>query len=94
LKRLFTLITYSSEALKEMVRQVGNETFDKHGIMNKGVNVRHLSLPGYFQDAKNIIRYLYDTFGDTIYINLMNQFTQLSVVVKYPELNRRVTDEE
>jgi len=77
-----------------MVRQVGNETFDKHCIMNNDVNVRHLSLPGYFQDPKNIIRYLYDTFGDTIYINLMNQFTQLSDVIKYPELNRRVTDEE
>jgi putative pyruvate formate lyase activating enzyme len=86
--------TYSSEALKEMVRQVGNASFDSYGIMNKGVIVRHLSLPGYLQDSKNIIKYLYDTFGDTIYISIMNQYTPLLSVANYPELNRRITDEE
>ena len=40
------------------------------------------------------VNYLHDTYGDKIYISIMNQFTPLSNLEKYPELNRRITDEE
>jgi putative pyruvate formate lyase activating enzyme len=85
---------YASEAIKEMVRQVGEATFDKRGMMRKGVIVRHLLLPGYLSDSKNIINYLYDTFGHTIYISIMNQYTPVVIIEKHPELNRRITEEE
>lgn len=85
---------YAAEAIKEMVRQVGIPEFDERGIMRKGVIVRHLTLPGYLQDSKNIIKYLYDTFGDNIYISIMNQYTPLPAIEQYPELNRRITKEE
>lgn len=85
---------YASQAIKEMVRQTGGPVFDDRGMMKKGVIVRHLSLPGYLEDSKNIIKYLYETFGDSIYISIMNQYTPLETVSDYPELNRRITDEE
>ncbi len=86
--------TFASEALKEMVRQTGPPEFDQRGLMKKGVIVRHLTLPGYLEDSKNIIKYLYETFGDTIYISIMNQFTPISTLTDYSELYRRITEEE
>ena len=107
--------TVASEAIEEMVRQVGKPEFQKKGtnsifsaeeyneicdeddseiLMKKGVIVRHLLLPGCVKDAKKVIAYLLNTYGNTIYISIMNQFTPLSNVEKYPELNRKVTEKE
>lgn len=63
-------------------------------IMTKGVIVRQLLLPGLLEDAKEIVSYLYRTYGDQVYLSLMSQFTPLPHVEKYPELNRKVTSEE
>ena len=84
----------AKEALAEMVRQAGEPVFDIHGIMQKGVIVRHLLLPGKLQEAKDVVRYLYQTYGDRIYLSLMSQFTPLENVAGWPELNRTVTEEE
>ena len=87
--------TYASNAVQEMVRQVGEPVFDERGIMKKGVIVRHLTLPGYLKDSKNIIKYLYETFGDTIYISIMNQYTPiLNQCDEFPELQRNISEEE
>lgn len=85
---------YACEAIREMVRQVGRAEFDERGMMKKGVIVRHLTLPGYKKDSKNIIKYLHDTYGDRIYISIMNQYTPIPEVVRIPELNRKITNEE
>ncbi len=85
---------YASQAIHEMVRQVGEPRFDERGIMNKGVIVRHLTLPGYLQDSKDIIKYLYNTFGDKIYISIMNQYTPMPAVERYSEINRTITRAE
>ncbi|WP_352419201.1 hypothetical protein [Proteiniborus sp.] len=53
-----------------------------------------LTLPGYLEDSKNIIEYLYQTHGDSIYISIMNQYTPLPNVEKYPELNRKIAENE
>ena len=87
-------------AVAEMVRQTTGENrrpeFDARGMMTKGVIVRHLLLPGCLADAKKIVRYLYETYGDRIYMSLMNQYTPLDTLdsEKYPELNRRVRKKE
>ncbi len=89
---------YASKAIMEMVRQVGEPVFEtkdaENPLMKKGVIVRHLTLPGYLEDSKNIIKYLYDTYGDTIYISIMNQYTPMEQVQKDPIINRRITDAE
>lgn len=81
-------------ALKEMVRQQSSAVFDEEGMMQKGVIVRHLLLPGHVKNAKAVVKYLYETYGDKIYISLMNQYTPLPHVEAWPELNRRVTRRE
>ncbi len=84
----------AKEALAEMVRQAGEPVFDVHGILQKGVIVRHLLLPGQLEDSKAIVRYLYETYGNRIYLSLMNQFTPLENVADWPELNRTISMEE
>lgn len=84
-------------AVAEMVRQTGKASFlqsDEDSLIKRGTIVRHLTLPGCMEDSKSVLKYLHETYGDTIYISIMNQFTPLSNLEKYPELNRRITEEE
>lgn len=77
-------------AIAEMYKQTGSAEFDKDGIMKRGVIVRHLMLPGLLFDSKKIIDYLYNTYGSRIWISIMNQYTPLEHVKKFPELTRPV----
>jgi putative pyruvate formate lyase activating enzyme len=86
--------THATAAIAEMVRQAGSPEFDDRGVMKRGVVVRHLLLPGHIEDSKKIIEYLYHTYGDTIYISIMNQYTPLPAMSEYPEINCRVTEKE
>lgn len=82
-------------ALAEMYRQAGTPLFDEAtGMMKRGVIVRHLILPGQTKDSKKVLRYLHETYGDNIYISIMNQYTPLPHVAQFPELNRKVTSSE
>lgn len=84
----------AAEALREMFRQLGEPEFDERCMMKKGIIVRHLLLPGCMEDSKAVLKYLYETYGNSIFISIMNQYTPLSHVGGYPELNRRITEEE
>jgi putative pyruvate formate lyase activating enzyme len=81
-------------AIEEMVRQVGQPVFDERGIMQKGVIVRHLMLPGQYMDSRRVIRYLHETYQNRIYISIMNQYTPMRYFEKYPELNRKIRKKE
>ena len=79
-------------AIAEMFRQVGDPEFDDQGIMTSGVIVRILLLPGHVAEAKLSLKYLLDTYGDSIYVSLMNQYTPMPDMAS--PLDRRVTREE
>lgn len=83
----------ASEALAEMVRQTGTIVFQED-LMKKGVIVRHMVMPGCTKDSRAVIKYLYETYGDTIYMSIMNQYTPPKDLTKFPELGRRVTRRE
>ena len=96
----------AKKALEEMIRQTGKPVFFtaedelvKEGyveeqIMKRGVIVRHLLLPACVKDSKAVIKYLYDTYKDDIYISIMNQYTPINRIKEYDNLNRRVTKKE
>lgn len=84
----------ASKALETMFRQVGTPVFDENDMMKKGIIARHLILPDHADESKEIIRYLYDTYSDDIYMSIMNQYTPVRKFDEFPELNRKVTDEE
>lgn len=81
-------------ALEEMVRQVGEPDFDADGMIKKGVIVRHMVLPGCTKDSKDVLKHLYSKYGNSIYISIMNQYTPVGELIKYPELKRKVTKRE
>lgn len=97
---------YASKALREMVRQCPEPLFAdgshelsaeddaEDPVMLRGVIVRHLALPGCAQDSKDILRYLHDTYGDQIFISLMNQYTPMPQVKDDPDLGRKLSQEE
>ena len=78
----------ASAAIQEMQMQVGEPIFDAKGMLKRGVIVRHMMLPGYLQDSKNVIAYLHQTYGDSIFISIMSQYTPLANMERYPEINR------
>jgi len=84
----------AKRALAEMVRQCGEAVFDENDMMKKGVIVRHLLLPNHLKNAKNVVQYVYETYGDRVFLSLMNQYTPLEHVEQIQELNRKVTEEE
>ena len=84
----------AKEALGEMVRQQPEPVFDEKGMMKKGVIVRHLLLPGHLKNAEAVVKYVYETYGNRVYLSLMNQYTPLPGVEKWPEIKRKVTRRE
>ena len=84
----------AKEAIAEMVRQTGPCVFDDDGYIRRGTIVRHLILPGHTRNSIDALRYLYSTYGNKIYISIMNQYTPVREIPAYPELNRRVTRRE
>lgn len=84
----------AKQALSEMVRQQPDVVIDDAtGLIQKGVIVRQLLLPGHVNDAKAVLKYLYDTYHDHVYISMMSQFTPIALK-NYPEINRTVTKRE
>ena len=65
----------ATEVIKEMFRQVGPPVLDADGIMTRGVIVRHLMIPGELFDTRRILSYILATYGNSVFISLMNQYT-------------------
>ena len=86
---------YAKASIKEMIRQTGNIQINKEtGMIQKGVIVRHLVLPGHVKNSKAVIKYLLETYKDQILISIMNQYTPMPQVAEDPLLSRKVTKRE
>lgn len=86
-------------AIDEMFRQVGPAQISPDtGLMEKGLIIRHLVLPGHTNEAVEILKYLYGRFKDDVFISIMNQYVPfaeaLPVNEEYPNLSRKVTQRE
>lgn len=85
----------AAAAIAEMVTQAGELSFDETtGLMKRGVIIRHLILPGHTKDSMKVLKYLHDTYQDSVYISIMNQYTPVVRQSRFPELNRTVTKRE
>ena len=82
----------AQEALEEMYRQTDSAVIGEDGLMKRGMIVRHLVLPGSRKDSMEVVRYLYETYGDNIYISILNQYTPMpDIKERCPKLARKVT---
>lgn len=80
-------------AIREMYRQVGNAVTDSEGILEKGVVIRHLMLPGELDNTLDVIDWVVDEFGDSVIFSLMSQFTP-NEHCQFPNLKNTVSEEE
>jgi len=85
---------YAKKAIAEMVRQTGCPSFFENGIMKKGVIVRHLLLPGHLVESKEIVKYLYNTYKNDIYISIMNQYTPMPQMANHKFLSEKVAESD
>ena len=85
---------YTSNAIKEMLRQTGEPQFNDDGMMEKGTIVRHLILPQNTKNSIEVLKWLNTTFGEKILVSLMGQYIPFGNADKYPEINRKITTRE
>ncbi len=83
-------------AVREMYRQTGNFAFDADGMLTRGVLIRHLVLPGNLDNTFGVIdrvRRMFPQDGRVLF-SLMSQYTPVVNVPQFPELCRRLTEDE
>lgn len=83
----------ASQAIREMCRQTGPAVYDAEGMMQKGVIVRHLILPGCTMDSCKALDFIAEQLPKETPVSLMRQYTP-SPFCKIPGLDRRITDAE
>lgn len=87
----------AKKALARMLSLTGEPVFDEKGMLQKGVIVRHLLLPGHKRNAREVIEYIHQNYGDRVILSLMNQYTPFERLKEREdcrELCRRVTKRE
>ncbi len=96
----------ATAAIEEMVRQCPSPVFEDGSssldeaddrddpLMMHGVIVRHMVMPGHVEDSREILRYLHTTYGNRIFISIMNQYTPMPQCAADPLLSRPVTKKE
>ena len=67
--------------------------FDADGMIQKGVIVRHMMLPEGLSESKAAVKYLYNSYGDAVWLSIMSQYTPFGTL-PYPELYKKVTEKE
>lgn len=82
-------------AILEMYRQTGNYRLDNAGLLQRGVLIRHLILPGRLDDTFDVIDWVSERFPKSaVLLSLMSQFVPLADRTRFPELARCLTEEE
>lgn len=82
-------------AVTEMHRQVGDLVIDKkNGLAKSGLLVRHLIMPGLFEDSRGIIQFIAEKISKDTFINIMDQYHPCYRAKEYPEINRTLFSNE
>ena len=87
--------SFASKAIQKMIEQTGVPTFNKEGILQKGVLIRHLVLPGCKEDSMKLLEWISETLPkDSFLLSLLSQYTPVYKASMYPKINRKVTTYE
>lgn len=81
-------------AIREMFRQTGPFVLDDEDMLQSGVLIRHLILPGAEDNSRAVIDFVAENFpGDDILFSLMAQYTPMPNTERFPELQKTVSAE-
>ena len=87
----------ATNAIKEMQKQVGKTVINENGVMEKGVIVRHLVLPGHIENSKKILKWLKENTNKENYVSIMAQYFPTYLAKEkeeYKDINRKLTKDE
>ncbi len=85
---------HASAAITEMKRQVGQNRYDEHGIIEKGLIIRHLVLPSHTDDSKHLLKWIHDDLGPRTSVSLMSQYYPVHRAGELPGMGRRLSRDE
>lgn len=85
---------YTTEAIKEMYRQVGCPVFDENGIIQKGLIIRHLVLPNHLQNSKHVLKWIKENMPEDTYVSVMAQYFPTYKAKEDDLINRKLTKKE
>lgn len=84
----------ASAAIREMFRQTGAYKLDENGILQSGVLIRHLILPGQDLNTMDVIDFVSEEFPKgSVLFSLMSQYTPMPWLKNYPELQCTIDEE-
>ena len=84
----------ASNAIKEMINQVGAPEFDEEGMLIKGVIIRHLVLPNHIQNTKNILKWIKENLPQEVWVSVMAQYFPTYKAKEDELLNRKLKHKE
>lgn len=84
----------ATDAILEMINQVGSPKFDENGIIKKGVIIRHLVLPGHILNSKHILKWLKENVEGKAMVSIMAQYFPTYKAKEDKYLNRKLTKKE
>ena len=84
----------ASMAIKEMYNQVGAPEFDENGMIKKGTIIRHLILPNYIQNTKNILKWIKQNMPEDVFVSVMAQYFPTYNALKDDKINRKISKKE
>lgn len=84
----------ATEAIKEMINQVGNPVFNDDGIIQKGVIIRHLILPNHIQNSKNILKWIKENLNEDVYVSVMAQYFPTYKAKQIDGMDRKINKKE
>ena len=67
---------------------------DDNGIMQKGLIIRHLILPGNTKNSIDVLKWIKSEMPQGIMVSLMSQYTPCGNISQFNELQRRITRRE
>ena len=79
------------EAVQQMLEQTGPPVFDEDGLMQRGVVLRHLALPGSLEDSKNVLRWMASLPEGSFVPSFMSQYTPFYKAEEHKHLRRRIS---
>ena len=82
---------YASNAIRTMFDMTGPTQLDNAGQLRRGLIIRHLVLPWQWRDSCRCLDWIHETFGDQVYVSIMNQYMPLYKACRHPEINRPLT---
>ena len=82
---------YASNAIRTMFDMTGPTQLDSAGQLRRGLIIRHLVLPWQWRDSCRCLDWIHETFGDQVYVSIMNQYMPLYKACRHPEINRPLT---